>query len=57
MMHIPVVMLTSHGDETRVVEAIRAGAVDFIVKPSSRATLLEKVAKFAGGRHPVAPLG
>jgi CheY-like chemotaxis protein len=40
---IPVVMLTGMSEKDIVRECIRQGAVDFVVKPSNRATLLQKV--------------
>lgn len=40
---IPVIMLTAHGDVPLAVEAIKAGAVDFIEKPASEAQLLNAI--------------
>lgn len=40
---IPVVMLTGMSEKDIVRECIRQGAVDFVVKPSNRATLLQKI--------------
>ncbi len=42
---LPVVILTGHGDIAMAVQAIRAGAVDFLEKPVSRDQLLESVAR------------
>lgn len=40
---VPVIMLTGLTDTDMVRECIRAGAIDYIVKPSNRATILHKV--------------
>jgi CheY-like chemotaxis protein len=40
---LPIVMLTAHGDRDTVVNALAAGASDFVVKPGTRASLLAKV--------------
>jgi two-component system, NtrC family, C4-dicarboxylate transport response regulator DctD len=40
---IPVVLITAHGDITMAVEAIRAGAYDFIEKPFEPERILEVV--------------
>ncbi|MBI3903853.1 MAG: response regulator [Nitrosomonadales bacterium] len=40
---IPIIMLTGDSEKTLVRECIMAGAVDFIVKPSNRATLIAKI--------------
>ncbi|QKD05320.1 response regulator transcription factor [Mesorhizobium loti] len=40
---VPVVILTAHGDVPLAVEAMRAGAVDFIEKPGSQEQLLAAI--------------
>lgn len=42
---IPVVMISAFGQKENIVEAIKAGAADFVVKPFTRAEFLEKVRK------------
>ena len=42
---LPVVILTGHGDIAMAVQAMRAGAVDFLEKPVSREQLLESVGR------------
>ena len=46
---IPVIMLTGQSEGNFVVESIRAGASDFIVKPFDKEKLLAKVARVIGG--------
>jgi CheY-like chemotaxis protein len=43
--HVPVIMLTGKSEGAAVRDSIEAGAVDFIVKPFDRDTLLGKVAR------------
>lgn len=38
-------MLTGHGEQETVLDALEAGATDFLVKPAPRAGLLAKVAQ------------
>jgi CheY-like chemotaxis protein len=40
---IPVVMVTGHSEKNVVVDSLKAGAADFLVKPFDRATLLGKL--------------
>src|SRR3989338_5177287 len=41
---IPVIFITGHGDISKSVKAIKAGAVDFFVKPFAATTLLDAIA-------------
>nr|WP_067287993.1 response regulator [Marinobacterium profundum] len=40
---IPVVMITGHSKKDVVVESLKAGACDFVVKPFDKAVLLKKI--------------
>jgi len=40
---IPVIMITGYADVTMAVEALRAGAVEFLEKPFSSQTLIERI--------------
>jgi two-component system, LuxR family, response regulator FixJ len=42
-IHLPIIFLTGHADVRASVRAIKAGAVDFLLKPTSGAELLERV--------------
>lgn len=46
---IPVMMITGQSEKNVVVESLKAGAVDFVVKPLVREIFLEKVARFLAG--------
>lgn len=41
--HIPIIMVTTKGDQAMITEAYAAGCDDFITKPIARAELLQKV--------------
>ena len=43
---IPVMMVTSHNERDVVVECLRAGAVDFVLKPLNREVFLGKITRF-----------
>ncbi|WNW11140.1 sigma-54 dependent transcriptional regulator [Pseudomonas sp. DTU_2021_1001937_2_SI_NGA_ILE_001] len=47
--HLPVLLMTAHGAVERAVDAIRQGAVDYLVKPFEPASLLALVARHAQG--------
>ncbi len=46
--HIPVLLVTAYGSISRSVDAIRAGAVDYLVKPFAAEVLLETIGDFLG---------
>ncbi len=54
--HLPVLLMTAYGAVERAVEAMRQGAVDYLVKPFEPDTLLALVARHACG-HPGASDG
>jgi len=43
---VPIVMVTTEAEKSRVVEAIQAGVSDYLVKPFTSETLREKLEKF-----------
>ena len=45
---LPVVFLTGHGDITASVQAMKSGAEDFLVKPVSKAELLDAIERALG---------
>jgi two-component system chemotaxis response regulator CheY len=51
--HIPVVMITTEGGETKVSEAVRLGAAGYVRKPFTADQIKEKL---AGILEPVRPL-
>lgn len=53
---IPIIMITAHGDVPIAVQAMRAGAIEFIEKPAQESQLLEAIGTAAGmifNRQPV----
>ena len=46
---LPVLLVTAFGSVSRSVEAMRAGAVDYLVKPFKPQLLVETVARHVGG--------
>jgi two-component system chemotaxis response regulator CheY len=40
---IPIIMLTGHGERSRVIEAVRLGVNEFLLKPVSSAALLARL--------------
>ncbi len=44
---VPIFMVTTEGEEGRVLEAIKAGITDYLVKPFSNDVLRDKLNKYA----------
>lgn len=44
---VPIVMVTTEAEKARVVTAVQAGINDYLVKPFTPETLIERVEKFA----------
>jgi two-component system, LuxR family, response regulator FixJ len=42
-IRLPIIFITGHGDASKAVAALKAGAVDFLEKPFSQAALLRSV--------------
>src|ERR1700688_2842676 len=40
---VPIIMLTAHGERSRVVEAVRLGVTDYLLKPVSSTALLARL--------------
>jgi two-component system chemotaxis response regulator CheY len=40
---VPIIMLTGHGERSRVLEAVRLGVHEFLLKPVSSATLIARI--------------
>ena len=45
---VPIIMVTTEAEKTRVVEAVQAGVSDYLVKPFTADVLREKIVKFTG---------
>jgi len=48
---VPVVIVTGSGDETKAVEAMKAGAYDYLVKENLSTAVLEQTIRYARRRH------
>jgi two-component system chemotaxis response regulator CheY len=45
---VPVIMVTAEGEKRRVLDAIRAGVTDYLVKPFEADVLREKISRAIG---------
>jgi two-component system chemotaxis response regulator CheY len=50
---LPIIMVTTEAEKTRVVEAIKAGASNYVIKPFTGQTLLEKVQQVLAKAGPI----
>jgi two-component system, chemotaxis family, chemotaxis protein CheY len=54
---IPIIMLSAHGERWRVVEAVRLGVNEYMVKPVSAKGLLDRIVSIMASPRPIVQLG
>jgi two-component system chemotaxis response regulator CheY len=54
---VPIIMLTGHADRWRVLEAARAGAHEFLLKPVSTKVLQDRIMAILGSPRPLVMRG
>jgi len=52
-MHMPVIFLTAYGTIPGAVDAVRAGAIDYLTKPFDGKDLVAKINQILANHHPV----
>jgi two-component system chemotaxis response regulator CheY len=57
MPNVPIVMLTGHSERWRVVEAVRLGVHEYLLKPVSSKTLLDRMVSILGQPRPIVKVG
>ena len=55
--NVPIIMLTGHGERSRVVEAMRLGVHEFLLKPVSAKALQERLASVLLNPRPTVKRG
>jgi two-component system, chemotaxis family, chemotaxis protein CheY len=55
--NIPVIMLTGHGEKSRVMEAVRLGIHEYLLKPVSGQALMARIAAILSGPRPMVRRG
>jgi two-component system chemotaxis response regulator CheY len=45
---VPIIMITAEAEKTRVIEAIKAGVSEYLIKPFPTESLHEKIEKLVG---------
>jgi DNA-binding response OmpR family regulator len=57
MPDIPIIMLSSHGERWRVIEAARIGVNEYLVKPVSAQSLFERLVSIMARPRPTVQVG
>lgn len=57
MPHVPIIMLSAHGERWRVVEAARIGVNEYLVKPVSAKALFDRLMSIVVKPRPVVQVG
>jgi two-component system chemotaxis response regulator CheY len=54
---VPVIMLTAHGEKSRVVQAVQLGVHEYLVKPVSSQALLARIVVVLAKPRPIVHIG
>jgi two-component system chemotaxis response regulator CheY len=54
---LPIIMVTTEAEKTRVLEAVKAGVNNYVVKPFTAETFAEKINQTMGKTAAPAPVG
>ena len=57
MPDVPIIMLSSHGERWRIVEAVRLGVNEYLIKPVSAKALYDRLVSILTQPRPVVQLG
>jgi DNA-binding response OmpR family regulator len=57
MPHVPIIMLSAHGERWRVVEASRIGVNEYLVKPVSAKSLFDRMVSILVKPRPIVRVG
>jgi two-component system, chemotaxis family, chemotaxis protein CheY len=57
MPDLPIIMLSAHGERWRVVEAVRLGVNEYMVKPVSAKALLDRIVSILAKPRPIVQFG
>src|SRR5271167_3949731 len=57
MPDVPIIMLSGHGERWRVVEAVRLGVHEYLIKPVSAKALYDRLVSIVMQPRPVVQLG
>jgi two-component system, chemotaxis family, chemotaxis protein CheY len=55
--NVPIIMLTGHGERSRVLEAVRLGVHEFLLKPVSSKALLSRIVSVLSKPRPMVRRG
>lgn len=55
--NVPIIMLTAHGERSRVVEAVRLGVHEYLLKPVSGQALLTRIVAVLAKPRPFVRIG
>jgi two-component system chemotaxis response regulator CheY len=57
MSDVPIIMLSSHGERWRIVEAVRLGVNEFLIKPVSAKAIYDRLVSIMTQPRPIVQLG